>query len=82
MYILSDIYVISVVDMLKCLNDHAYGVFLSMPSSSMVDSEFEHAALRNKIKDVLLRIRIICNSGATSLPMVCCFNELGISKYK
>jgi hypothetical protein len=48
----------------------------------MVDSGFEHAALRNKINDVLLRIRIICNSGAISLPMVCCFNELGISKYK
>jgi hypothetical protein len=41
MYILSDIYVISVVDMLKCLDDHTYGVMLSMPSSGMVDSGFE-----------------------------------------
>ena len=101
MYILSDIYVISVVEMLKCLNDHIYGVMLSIPSSSMVDSGFEsrsvltkycktgiscifamHAALRSKIKDVLVGIRIMCYSGATCLPMVCCFNELGMSKYK
>ena len=41
MYILSDIYVISVVDMLKCLNDHTYGVMISMPSAGMVDSGFE-----------------------------------------
>ena len=27
--------------MLKCLNDHTYGVMLSMPSSVMVDSGFE-----------------------------------------
>jgi hypothetical protein len=101
MYMLSDIYVISVVEMLKCLNDHIYGVMLCMPSSSMVDSGFEsrsgltkycktgircffamHAALRSKIKDVLVGIRIMCHSGATCLPMVCCFNELGMSKYK
>ena len=41
MYILSDISVISVVDMLKCLNDHIYRVMFSMASSSMVDSGFE-----------------------------------------
>ena len=41
MYILSDIYVIFVVDMLKCLNDHIYSVMLSMASSSMVDSGIE-----------------------------------------
>jgi len=94
MYILSDISVISVVDMLKCLNDHIYGVMFSMPSSSMVDSGLEsrsgltkyckigircffaiHAALRSKIKDVLLGIRIMCHSGGTCLP-ICCFNEL------
>ena len=101
MYILSDIYVISVVDMLKCLNDHTYGVMISMPSSGMVDSGFEswsgltkyckngircffamHAALRSKNKDVLLGIRIMFQNRATCLPIVCCFNELGISKYK
>ena len=39
-----------------------------------------HAALMSNIKDFLLGIRIMCHSGATCLPMVCCFNELGISK--
>jgi hypothetical protein len=48
MYILSDIYVISVVEMLKCLNDHIYGVMLSMPSSSMVDSGFESRSVLAK----------------------------------
>jgi hypothetical protein len=48
MYILSDIYVISVVEMLKCLNDHIYGVMLSMPSSSMVDSGFESRSVLTK----------------------------------
>jgi hypothetical protein len=32
MYMLSDIYVISVVEMLKCLNDHIYGVMVSVLS--------------------------------------------------
>ena len=55
MYILSDIYVISVVDMLKCLNDHIYSVMLSMPSSSMVDSGFESRSGLTKYCNIGIR---------------------------
>ena len=39
----------------------------------------KHAALRKK-KNGWLGIRIICPSGATCLPMDCCFSELPLSK--
>ena len=55
MYILSDIYVISVVDMLKFLNDHIYSVMLTMSSSSMVDSGFESRSCLTKYCKIGIR---------------------------
>jgi hypothetical protein len=45
MYILSDIYVISVVEMLKCLNDHIYNyLYFDIPSSLKQQTMGRHVA--------------------------------------
>jgi hypothetical protein len=38
----------------------------------------KHAAFRRKSKDGWLGIRIMCPSGATCLPVDCCFSELAL----
>jgi hypothetical protein len=48
-----------------------------------IDTSFfsaKHAALRSKSKYYCLGFKIMCKSGATCLPMECCFSELPLYK--
>jgi hypothetical protein len=46
-----------------------------------VELKTNHASLRRNIKDGLAQISIMCLSGATSLPVDCCFSKLALRKF-